>query len=119
MINWLVVFRPTPLKNHGLSSSVGMMTFHSQLFMESLHPSSEHRLQRQNFHHDFSNDIPHEFLGEITRALLVIFHRVSWDLYLVNDGYYMVNITGFVGNILLIYGYIMMMVIIWLMMVII
>ena len=28
-------FQPTPLKNDGVSSSVGMMTFHSQLFMES------------------------------------------------------------------------------------
>ena len=26
---------PTPLKNDGVSSSVGMMTFHSQLFLES------------------------------------------------------------------------------------
>ena len=30
---WLVVEPPTPLKNHGVSSSVGMI-FHSQLFLE-------------------------------------------------------------------------------------
>jgi hypothetical protein len=27
IIIWLVVFRPTPMKNDGVSSSVGMMTF--------------------------------------------------------------------------------------------
>ena len=32
VIIWLVVFRPTPLKNDGLSSSVGML-FHSQYFL--------------------------------------------------------------------------------------
>ena len=32
---WLVVEPATPLKNDGVSSSVGMMKFHSQLFMES------------------------------------------------------------------------------------
>ena len=32
------------------------------------------------------------------------FLMIFWDLYMVNDDYYMVNITGFGGNILLIYG---------------
>jgi len=30
IIIWLVVFRPTPLKNDGVSSSVGIMTFPSE-----------------------------------------------------------------------------------------
>ena len=43
--DWLVVEPPTPLKNDGVSSSVGMMTVHSQLFMEShkFHGSSHHQ----------------------------------------------------------------------------
>jgi hypothetical protein len=32
---WWFFARPTPLKNDGLSSSVGMMTFHSQLNKKS------------------------------------------------------------------------------------
>ena len=35
MLNYRRV--PTPLKNHGVSSSVGMMTFHSQLFLVIFH----------------------------------------------------------------------------------
>ena len=39
MVNlWLIYLvggKTTPLKNDGVSSSVGMMTFHSQLFLES------------------------------------------------------------------------------------
>ena len=56
---------PTPLKNHGVTSSVGMI-FHSQLFLEShnpFHGSSHHQPDMLN--PIISHGGPHGFLAHL------------------------------------------------------